>query len=332
MDIPEDAIRPLVAVVLTLLLLLPAACDEKKKNVRDDEAVKVVVAADRKLAEEETSLLANRGKLQRERVRLQDQRANLLTRKLTEEDPSAREKIEDEESKLVKLEQRLVKQEMQLNKKLESLVERKGSLVNQAKSSGAQVKALLLARREHSLASREKTLAQRETDVARREKLLAERERSFAVRQARLCPGRVTTVVQAAPAPRRSGNYSRADVEPVYKAALSTMRRKGIRVADLPAGIDRMVRDIRHAVSNGKYTKAKYAADQLLGAVRAIRIDRAFIGAKIGRLSAATRRRPPKSGRKAKVAQLFQLATADYGDGRFAAANKKLNRIYGLLR
>lgn len=314
------------------MLLSVGACEKKARDVRDDEAVKVVVAADRKLAEQEQSLLANRGKLQRERVRVQDERANLLTRKLAEEDPSARQKIEDEESKLVKLEQRLVKQEMQLNRKLDAIVEKKGSLVNQARASGAQVKALLLARRESSVANREKTLAQRETDVARREKALAERERAFAVRQSRLCPGRVTTVVQAPAASRRGGNYKRSDVEPVYKAALSAMRKKGILVADLPGGIDRMVTDIRHAVSKGDYTRAKYASDQLLAAVRSIRIDRAFIGAKIGRLSAATRRRPPRGGKKTKVAQLFQLATADYGDGRFTAANKKLNRIYAMLR
>ncbi|MBW2735646.1 MAG: hypothetical protein JRH20_24950 [Deltaproteobacteria bacterium] len=169
--------------------------------------------------------------------------------------------------------------------------------------------------------------------MARREKTLAAREQAFALRQARLCPGRATTtVIQAAPLTRRGGNYSRSDVEPIYKSALGTMRKRGILVADLPAGMDRMVTDIRHAVSKGNYTKARYAAEQLLSAVRAIRVDRAFIGAKIGRLSAATRRRPPKSGKKAKVGRLFQLATADYGDGRFKAANKKLNRIYALLR
>jgi hypothetical protein len=65
----------------------------------------------------------------------------------------------------------------------------------------------------------------RESDLARREKLLATRERALAIRQAKLCPERVTTVVQHVPAPiprrRRSDrNYTRKDVEPVYRSAL----------------------------------------------------------------------------------------------------------------
>ncbi len=325
------------ALLLTFLAASSAGCKERK-DLRGDEALKVVVAEDRKLAKEEQDLLSKRGALRRERVRIRDKRRSLITQKmaLTDVDPGKRKALEDEESKLSKLESKLIKQELTLNKRLNKLLVAKTGLVNKAEKSAA-VKGLLLARREGSLAAREKELARRETELARREKAMAAREQAFALRQAKLCPGRVTTVVQTlpAPAPRRRGGsdkqYKRKDVEPVYRSALNAMRKKGILVADLPPGVDRLVTEVRHAVSKGKYTRAKFAADQLLSAVRRTRIDRGFIGAKIGRLGRAIKRRPPKGSRKATVQRLFQKATGDYGDGRFRAANKKLNRIYALL-
>lgn len=327
----------LATLALALLTFGASAC-KKQDDLRNDEALKVVVAADRKLAQQEEDLLTRRGALRRERVKLRDQRDTLITQKasLTEtDDPTKRKELEDAESKLAKAEAKLLKQETQLSQKLATVLESKTGLVNKAEKSAA-VKQLLMSRREHSVARREKDLASRETELARRERVLGERERLFALRQAKLCPGRVTTVVQtvAAPPPRRprGERYSRKDVEPVYRAALKAMRSKGILVADLPPGIDRLVTEVRHAGSKGDYSRAKYAADQLLSAVRGIRIDRAFIGAKIGRLSRAIARKPPSGGRKSEVQKLFQRATSNYGDGRFRAANTKLNRIYSLLR
>ena len=322
---------------ISIAALIAIAGCSKQQELREDEALKVVVAEDRKIARKEEELLAKRGVLQRERVRIRDERASLVSKKLAaSEDPNAKAQLEAEESKLVRLEQRLVSQELQLNRRLERLIERKSGLA--AGKDDKQVKVLLLARREHSVAVREKDLGQRESDIARRERVLAERERAFALRQAKLCPAAVTTVIHsAAPGATArpgvgSGRYSRRDVEPVYRAGLAAMRRKGVLVADLPPGVDRFVTEVRHAVSRGDFGQAKSAADQLLAAVRAIRIDRAFIGAKIGRLSAAIRRRPLDGSKKTRVERLFQQATAAYGDGRLGSANKMLNQIYGLMR
>ena len=78
--------------------------------------------------------------------------------------------------------------------------------------------------------------------------------------------------------------------------------------------------------------RAKVAADQLLASVQSMKVDREFIGAKIGRLSEAIRKRPPKKATQGEVNRLFQQATGNYGDGRFRQANQRLNRIYGMLR
>ena len=309
-----------------------AACRENR-DAPEDESVKRVVAQDRKLAKQEESLLRRRGALQRERTRLRDQRAQLISKKLnlSDDDAHGKQAIEQQESKLMALEAKLMKQEVALNQKLDILVEKKSSLVGGLKNS--QSKTMLLARREHALAGRERGLARREADLARREKVLADREQALAVRQAKLCPRQaITTVVTKTVPPPRGRSYKRGDVEPVYRAALKAMRVKGILTADLPPGIDKLVTTVRHAVSKHDYTRAKFAADQLLASVRAIRIDRSFIGGKISRLSRVIKRRPPRGGEKAKVAALFRRATASYGDGRFRAANQQLNRIYALLR
>jgi hypothetical protein len=324
--------------VLALLLCMTAAAGCKENNKRSDEQLKSIEKADRKLMAKEQQILSRRGALQRERTRIRDKRAAILSKKmaLEEQDTEGRAQLEQQESELASVEARLVKQEITLNKKLQSLLDEKSGLVQKLstdKSGGAR--EMLAARREHSVALREKDLSRREADLARRERELARREQALAVRQAKICPGRGGTVqvVHAAAAPTRGGGgSSRKEVEPVFRAALKAMAAKGILTADLPLGVDRMVGEYRHAVAKKDYSQAKFAADQLLSTVRQMRIDRAFIGAKIGRLSAAIKRTPPKPANRAAVDKLFQEATAAYGDGRFLAANRQLNRIYGKLR
>jgi hypothetical protein len=328
--------RPKTLALLVVLGLTAALlCGCKKK--RDDEAVEAVVAADRQLMNREKKIMTRRGSLQRERKQLRDKRAQILTKKATlaSEDTKGRQALEAEETKLAGLEAKLVKQEIGLNRKLQSLLTEKSGLVNKLASEKAgAAREMLAARREYSVALREKDLTKREADLATREKTLATREQALAVRQANVCPrGGQTVVVQA---PRATGGgggtYTRRDVEPVFRSALKAMRTKGILTADLPPGVDRLVTETRHGVSKGDFTRAKYAADQLLATVRTMKINRAFIGAKIGRLSNAMRRSRPSAAARPKVDKLFQEATANYGDGRFRAANSKLNRIYGLLR
>jgi hypothetical protein len=323
--------RALLHPLLLLLVVTLAAGCKRKEKLRQDEDLNAVVAADRRLAEQETQLLTRRGNLQRERSGLQDKRAELRTKKLAldESDTKARQELDQEESKLANAEASLVQQEVNLNKKLQSLLDEKTGLVDKLGGQGAG-QNVITARREYSVALRERDVGRREAELAKREKSLAAREESFAERQAKGC-GR-SVVIAAAPPGGGSGggSYSRKDVETAFKAALNAMQAKGILTADLPAGTDRLVTEARHSVSSKDYTRGKYAADQLLATVRAMKIDRTFIGAKISRLSAAIRTNPPRE--KAKVNTLFQQATAAYGDGRFGEANKLLNRIYAQLR
>jgi hypothetical protein len=323
------------ALLLVALTLLPSGCKEKKLE-REDEKLKAVVAEDQRLFEKERELLARRGSLQRERKRIQDKREKLRSKRATlPEDDSSLEALEQEESELAQLEAKLVTQEIGLNKKLQSLLDKKDDLVAKlAKDRSGAAREVVVSRREHSVALRERDLARREKELARREKELAKREQVLAKRQANLCPKAGPVQVVQAPAPRRrssGASYTREDVEPVFRTALKAMRAKGILVADLPPGVDRLVTETRHGVAKGDFVRAKYAADQLLATVRKMKIDRSFIGTKISRLGRVIRRAKPSKTKQAQVSKLFQKATADYGDGKFRAANKKLNRIYSIL-
>jgi len=320
------------SILLSLVVLSCAVSGCKEKPKRADEQLKAIEAVDRKLLRQEQAILSHRGALQRERTHLRDKRAALLSKKMTldETDTKGREELEREESKLANLEAGLVKQEISLNRKLESL--QTGLVEKLAKDKSTTAREMLTARREYSVALREKDLGRRENELAHRERELARREQTLAVRQAQGCPRGGTVVVQAPSTPSEGGgSYGRKDVEPVFRSALQAMSSKGILAADLPPGVDRLLTEIRHSVSKREYTRAKYAADQLLSTVRTMHVDRSFIGAKIGRLSTAIRRRPPKGGSQTMVNKLFQEATASYGDGRFIEANRTLNKIYSLL-
>jgi hypothetical protein len=78
--------------------------------------------------------------------------------------------------------------------------------------------------------------------------------------------------------------------------------------------------------------RAKYDADQLLGTVEEIKIDRSFISAKMSRLAAAMHGRKLEGDKRKEVESLFQDATANYGDGKFPQANTKINRLFAMLK
>lgn len=326
--------RTKAVLAVFLISAITSAC-KKRTTIEGDEALEVV-AAERKLADQEAQLLVRRGALQLRRDRVRRERNALLSKKvaLGETDPAAKAALEREESKLVELEAKLVKQELQLNQRLDALLEKKTGLVVKLGKGSPEAAEVLLVRRESSVAQREREIAKRETELASRERGLADREQVLATRQARLCggvPSNFSGFDRLPPASAKSTNVSAKDVEPVLRKVRTLMQKKGVHTADLPAGLDRAMTETRHAISRGDYATAKQAADQLLRAVRAMKIDRNFIGTKIRRLSSLLKRNPPRQAQRESVQQLFQQATAEYSDGRFGSANRKLNKIYALL-
>ena len=122
------------------------------------------------------------------------------------------------------------------------------------------------------------------------------------------------------------------DVEPTYKKALKLMQERGLLSSDLPPGTAKLVDEVRDAMKKADFVRAKYDADQLLATVEEIKIDRSFISAKMARLSAAMRGKKLEGNDRKVVEDLFQEATANYGDGKFPQANMKINRLFALLK
>ena len=312
-----------------LLLLVAAGCPRNKTT-----DVAPITAEDESLRKNEGDLITQRGALQRERKKLADARAEIVERRSQlGHDSTGQSVLDEEEKKLLAKESDLSSQESQVNGKLDELLRMRGDLVKRATQVVATAPGAdpleRAAKREQSVAARERELAERERDVAGRESQLAGREATLAKRERDTCGAVAVPAKIDLP---RGLHYTSKDVEPIYKRALKLMQEKGLLTSDLPPGTSKLVEDTREAMKKADYVRAKYDADQLLATVEEIKIDRSFISAKMARLSATMRGKKLDGGDKKTVEDLFQEATANYGDGKFPQANSKINRLFALLK
>jgi hypothetical protein len=312
-----------------LLLLGPGACHRNKPA-----DVAPITAEDESLRKNETDLLTQRGMLQRERKKIADARAEIVERRAQlGHDSAGQAALDEEEKKLLARESDLSSQESQVNSKLDELLRMRGDLVKRATQAVAGAPGAdpleRAARREKDVAGREKELAAREKELSAREASLAQREAALARRERDTCGAAAVPAKIELP---KGLKYSARDVEPIYRRALKLMHERGILGSDLPPGASRLVEETREAMKKGDYVRAKYDADQLLATVSEIKIDRSFISAKMARLSAAMRGKKLQGNDRKVVEDLFQEATANYGDGKFPQANSKINRLFALLR
>ena len=262
----------------------------------------------------------------------------------------SRQEIKDEQAKLEQQRQTIAqqggdttqidKQAADLKSKDDALAGEQDQLVdaiasklaqNDAMRTAGNDKAAQVAAREAGMAGREKAVAAREDRVAQREAALAAREQQEAVREKETCSAAAPpTIIQTVDA--HGSKYTKKDVEPLLKRARDDMGRKGVLAADLPAQAQGLEREATKAMGDGDFGAAYFAARQLQATVDATKIDRAFISAKIGRLSARMKGTTLDAGKQKQVDDLFADATAKYGDGDFATANRKLNQIYALAQ
>jgi hypothetical protein len=315
--------------LLVLSFLSLAGCPKGK-------AVDVtpITQEDQQLQKNEGELIGQRGILQRERKKLAEARAELVDRReKLGHDSAGQAAIDDEEKKLLARETELSDQESQVNGKLDELLKMRTELVQKATSAVAAAPGAdpleRAAHREQGVAAREKDMAKREADLAEREKGLADREKALARREKDTC-GAVAMAPQKLELPK--GLHYSAHDEPIYKKALKTMDERGILSSDLPPGTTHLVDDTREAMKKGDFVRAKYDADQLLATVEEIKIDRAFISAKMSRLASAMHGKKLEGDKRRDVEGLFQDATANYGDGKFPLANAKINKLFAMLK
>jgi len=316
---------------LSLVLVGGAAtwgCKGSEKSAAQSDKI---IADSSKIAEKEEDLISRRDALLSSRRSLKEERAAL-----DEEIRAAREsggdvaELQEKAKALREKEQGLDQEEDQVNTKLDELLSQRRAITRElASMSGSD--AAKIAAREAGLADREKTLARREEKVAQREAALAEREREVQRYKMEKCgTATPTTIIQTVDA--KGSKYTKKDVEPLLRNARAQMNKKGILQSDLPEPAQGLEEEATKAMAEGDYGKARFAASQLVAAIRSTKINRAFISAKISRLSGMMKGRTLDGAKQAEVDALFREATAAYGDAKFTTANRRLNKIYMKIR
>jgi hypothetical protein len=306
------------ACVAAAALALAGGCKGGEKNA---EAAKQALAQSEDIAKQEDTLLARRDALVKARQRIRDERDKLDAQRREAIASGADTAAIDEQARgLLEEESGLADEEEKLNARFRDILRERRTVVEQLAGTGAGDPTA-------AVASREKSMAAREKDVADREAKLAEREAALARREAETCgvAAAPTTIIKTVDA--KGSSYTKKDVEPLLAKARSYMSQKGLRRSDLPEPAQDLDKEATDAMASGDYGRARFAADQLVDTVKSVKIDKAFIQGKIARLNAQVKGK--QLGGDAD--SLFREATEDYGDGKFANANKKLNKIYAML-
>jgi hypothetical protein len=244
-------------------------------------------------------------------------------------------RLVDLEKKLWKKEREMWEREAALEKEREKVARSKSDLLGKVSGQVAAVPPGNVAGRERSVAQREKGLSGREASLARREKDLSKREADLARREAAFLKLQASLSSARMPVmPRTTGRgltVSRAKAEKTYKGVLKRMRRYGILNSDLPLEVAGLSKEIEAAKKEGDYSKMMDLIEQLGAVVSATKVDSGFIDRKFLRLAQLTKERKPQGNKKKKVSSLLRKATQLYGDGKFALANRALNKIFALL-
>jgi hypothetical protein len=317
------------AVFTGLVLLLAGAMGCKGGS---SEVAAKSAEASKELSGEEEALLQRRDALLNSRHKLSEKRRELVQeRQRVLASGGDTSELDQKVAELSEEEDKLGQREAELNQEFENLLAQQRALLASIASRGDD--SAQVAAREAGVAGREKILSSREGRLAEREAALAERERKLAVRERDTCgvATATTTIIQQAPPPEGS-TYRKKDVEPILKKARQQMSRQGILPSDLPGPVQSLEKEATRAMEKGEYGSAHFAASQLLATVRAMKIDRPFIQAKISRLSATMKGTTLDDTIQRKVDELFKQATSSYGDGNFSRANRQLNEIWALIR
>lgn len=300
------------------------------KGDNKSQSPKVVVSAEKneEITATEDALLGKRDALFNMRRDLQDKRVALAAeRAQIQESGGDTSEVDDKARALLQEEGQLADQEKELNQRMQEILRQRRDIMAELSSSGgAAGGGVDVAGREAGVASRERELARREKDVAGREAAVSQREEGLASKWKDSCAiGATQTIVRTVDT--KGSSYTKKDVEPLLSKARQEMSKKGLLAFDLPEQARGLEKEANSGMQDGDYGRARLAASQLVNTVRAIKVDKGFIAAKIQRLS---QRMKGKSLSK-DTEGLFREATSLYGDAKFSKANGKLNQIYGSL-
>ena len=226
-----------------------------------------------------------------------------------------------------------IKKRAELDSQLETSTSDLISMVNGKLDAMKQSsdKSANVAGREAEIASRERTVAEREARIAERERALTQRDFEAAQRWKDTCNtgGAPLIIQQAAP---KSGKYTNTDVTALIQKAKNAMAKKGLINSDLPGPAQGLEGEASKSINEGDMSKAYFAAAQLVATVDAIQVNRAFIQAKMARISAQVKSAKVDEATNKELAEILGDVMQKYNDGDFAAANKRLNNLAAKLK
>ena len=177
---------------------------------------------------------------------------------------------------------------------------------------------------------REKSAAQSEKEFCDRERQMAAGEAALAQREKETCGVAQPMIIQSAP-PKSGGSYGKSDVAPLLAKAKDQMRKKGILAGDLPGGAQGLENQATDAMGAGDWNKAYFAAQQLYAIVDSIKIDRLFIQAKMTRMNRQVSASKLDEDTNKQIAGILSDVALKYNDGKFEAANSRLNQLASQL-
>jgi hypothetical protein len=307
----------LVVEAAALVALLAAGCKGGDENAA--AAPEQASGAETAPATDgDEGLLARRDSLLTTRLELRNKRAELAEKLVAiRQKGGDTSEIDRESQELASRESVLAAEEKSLLDRLMSERQAMVSALASSRSSGT-------VGREAGVAAREKDLARREQKLAEREAQVSAREEGLASKWKETCAAGTTIVQTVDP---KGTRYTRRDVEPLLARARAEMNKKGLLRSDLPEPARDLEGEATRAMEKGDYGQARFAAAQLHGTVRALKVDKSFIADKIRRLNDVLKgqRLTPA------VEQLFREATENVADGAFGSANRKLNRIHAAI-
>jgi hypothetical protein len=311
-------------VLAAVLLVAVAACDDDKAGAPDE--LTIVVQGDRReLEQQEKSLREREESLQKDKAQLDSRIAELARGLKAAADVEGRRRIEDELREQQALEGQLgvrvsalqaQKNEMEAKKRLvDADVQKAAHTALDTRASAVVAREARLAEREAQVASLERDLAARLKDVALREKAVAAFERQ-------------------GPPPEyanRKAVPKALSVEEKHNKLLKDMDARGVLISDLPPEDQPLNAEIFTARRQRDFVRAWDLLADLGKVVQKVKVDQRFVEAKIMRLQGARGSARLSEAQRSEVETLLKDVTSAFSDGRYAQANKGLNRIAVIL-
>ena len=229
--------------------------------------------------------------------------------------------LEQKEQVLAKREREVQTEFFALNDEMLSKLEQQSATLAQMRGKlGSDARANV---RESAVANRETAVAKRERELATRETALAARDVASAKAWKESCS---SGPVFSLPAPTPGTTYKKRDVDKQLRKASATMNKRGILDSDLPGYLRDAKKTATREMRKGEYGNAAFAAEQLARGVEGLKINKAFVQAKFGRVNSRV-----KGKLSDRDADALGKITADFGDGRYSSANRRLNNLIGRL-